>query len=302
MGDRSSRALGVLAVLTSAGLVTACSGIPTSGPVVAGNPVRAQEQTSSMAFNPGAPRSGDDPAGIVYGFLDAMSAYQPGYDIAKEFLTPEAAAAWDPTAGITVHRGTRPTLDVMDDTFVQVALTVSGEVGNDGSYSVEDAGATRAADFEIASTSLFDAPSPTEGQRAGRATAPDRDPVVHLHQAGRDIHRGDAGRALADPHFAGDVQQRVLRRTVLSGALRRSAPEVVDGARDRGKQAGSNPRRDQVVRHRVHVVVARHPGGHVEAECACEKRKRIDDEHRVNRMPFDGSLAAHVRAACKRRT
>jgi hypothetical protein len=125
-------------------LLAACSDIPTSGPVVGGNPVRAQDSLPFVAFGPAEPREGAEPAAIVDGFIDAMSAYQPGYEIAKLFLTPEALATWDPSAGITVHRGTRPSIEVLDEDRVQLTMTVTGEVREDGSFgTVESDGATK---------------------------------------------------------------------------------------------------------------------------------------------------------------
>ncbi|WP_166356224.1 LpqB family beta-propeller domain-containing protein [Phytoactinopolyspora limicola] len=145
MGKRANIAL----ALGVAGLMAGCSGVPTSGPVVAGNPVRAQEQPAFAAYNPGGPPPGADPAVIVNGFVDAMSAYLPGYEVAKEFLTPDAASSWDPSVGVTVHRGVRPTIEVMDNGQLRMTMTVSGEVGVDGSYTVQDAGTTRELDLPV---------------------------------------------------------------------------------------------------------------------------------------------------------
>lgn len=130
-------------------LMAGCSEIPTSGPVVAGDPVRAQEPLPYVGFRPPGPQAGADKTGIVYGFLDAMSTYQPGYEIAKRFLTPDAASTWDPSAGVTVHVGARPSLNVIDETTVLATLSVVGEVNADGSYQVAGFGASQEIELRM---------------------------------------------------------------------------------------------------------------------------------------------------------
>lgn len=143
-----SRAVAVVSL--AAGLVVAgCSQVPTSGPVVSGNPVRAQEQPPYVAFGAAAPEPGADPAGIVDGFVDAMSAFHPGYDVAKQFLTPEAASTWEPSTHVLVHEGTRPSLEVVEDNRVEMTVTVSGTVLPDGSYITTEAGQTRQFQLEL---------------------------------------------------------------------------------------------------------------------------------------------------------
>ncbi|AYY12064.1 hypothetical protein EF847_04410 [Actinobacteria bacterium YIM 96077] len=143
MGSKSGAALLLAIGLLSAG----CTQIPTSGPVVSGDPVRAQNQPPYVAFGAAAPQEGEDVTGIVDGFVDAMSAYHPGYETAKMFLTPEAASTWEPTAQIIVHQGTRPSIELVDDDRVQLSVTVAGTVMPDGSYVTTDADTTRT--FEL---------------------------------------------------------------------------------------------------------------------------------------------------------
>lgn len=132
-----------LSVSVSIGLVTGCAEVPTSGPVEPGNPVRTQEGVPYVAFAAAAPRPGDDPPAIVVGFIEAMSAYQPGYETATMFLTPEAASTWEPLAGVTIFEGSRPRIEQVDDNQVRVTVTVVGEVDEFGAYTVENAGEMR---------------------------------------------------------------------------------------------------------------------------------------------------------------
>ncbi|WP_205856732.1 GerMN domain-containing protein, partial [Phytoactinopolyspora endophytica] len=137
-------------VLALAGLLlAACSDVPTSGPVVGGNPVSNQDPPRNILYAAAQPRPGDAPARIVDGYLDAMSAYQPGYETATMFLTPDSQGSWEPMAGITVHRGTRPSIEELDNDIIRVTITVTGEVQEDGSFELADPGTTREFDLQM---------------------------------------------------------------------------------------------------------------------------------------------------------
>ncbi|MGC4173831.1 LpqB family beta-propeller domain-containing protein [Demequina sp.] len=92
----------LVATLTAAVLgLAACTSIPSSGPVNEGDGV----VSSSDPVVPIAegPRKDDTPSGIVNGFVIASSAgFDSDFTVAREYLTSEAAATWDPTANVTV--------------------------------------------------------------------------------------------------------------------------------------------------------------------------------------------------------
>jgi len=91
------------AVLATAALLAlaACTTIPSSGPVnVGAGVVSSSEPLIPIAEGP---RVDDGPAGIVSGFVSASSAGFAGdFTVARQFLTPEASATWDPNAKVTV--------------------------------------------------------------------------------------------------------------------------------------------------------------------------------------------------------
>ncbi|WP_062078092.1 GerMN domain-containing protein [Demequina globuliformis] len=80
----------------------ACASIPTEGPVTEGN----GEVSPIDPFEPivQGPAPEDDPAAIVTGFLTASAGgITTDFSTAREFLTDEAAATWDPGATVTVY-------------------------------------------------------------------------------------------------------------------------------------------------------------------------------------------------------
>ena len=98
-----SRLLALLVVLVLAGL-TGCVSIPTSGPV---EKVEGQQPACQSCVNVevAPPATGDSPRQVVDGFLRANANYQPGYAVARQFLTRAAAEAWSPDQGVTIYNG-----------------------------------------------------------------------------------------------------------------------------------------------------------------------------------------------------
>jgi len=96
------RSAGCAALLATAMLaLAACTTIPSSGPVNEGNGV--VPSTGPVFPIADGPRPDDSPTGIVNGFVAASSAgFRSDFTVARDFLTPEAAANWDPNAQVTV--------------------------------------------------------------------------------------------------------------------------------------------------------------------------------------------------------
>lgn len=90
--------LGCLLVALVAG---GCAKVPTTGAVRSGPGAGEQVGNSQFGLQAQPPRPGAKPMSIVNDFLDAMAA-SSGTDIAKQYLTPEAAARWTPDAKVTV--------------------------------------------------------------------------------------------------------------------------------------------------------------------------------------------------------
>ena len=123
--------LGFAAVLVIA-LATGCAQIPTSGPVVEGEAVPEQLPVS-VGFVPNPPAAGASETDIVQGFLEAMASYEAGYQTAEEFLTPDAASVWEPSAATTIYSGT-PTVTQTARGAVRLVLTVEAVISLEAGY------------------------------------------------------------------------------------------------------------------------------------------------------------------------
>jgi hypothetical protein len=91
----------IVALALACGALVACAGIPTSGPVREGDSEVAQQQPFAPLLQ--GPTPDASPRAIVQGFLAASSGGSvSGFDVAREFLTDEAAMTWNPLAHVTI--------------------------------------------------------------------------------------------------------------------------------------------------------------------------------------------------------
>lgn len=103
------------ALLTAAAAVlvvalTACGGLPVSGPVNAGKPIPESEADGGLVFIPREPIKDATPEQIVEGFIAAGSGPSENWSTAREFLAADIRTQWNPRAGVTVYRAGERTL------------------------------------------------------------------------------------------------------------------------------------------------------------------------------------------------
>jgi hypothetical protein len=96
----------VAPALLLAALLAGCVGIPTSGSVQVGGVIDEDDQVlPDFEVQPDGPTPDSDPSTLLADFMQAVQSPAGGFAIAKEFMTDEFAAAWDPNAQVTVRRG-----------------------------------------------------------------------------------------------------------------------------------------------------------------------------------------------------
>lgn len=148
MMPRVRRILTALALLL---LLTACTRIPTSGPVEPGaGPTRQPEVAVEVA--PERPTPGASPRMVVEGYLQAMANYQQGYSVARLYLATDVRDAWRPETGLTVYEDGYGVTSTPETAMLEAPLV--GTVGPDGSFHhstdrlAHDFGLSRDADGE----------------------------------------------------------------------------------------------------------------------------------------------------------
>lgn len=137
--------------------VAGCVAIPDGGPVMSDpvtQGVNAQNQPYPQLI-PKPPVPGGSPQDIVRGFLTASASFVDGKQVARDFLTPAASRAWNPTWSATVFRGNGPQVGQpaaapagrSRGAVVTVAVsgTVQAELSAYGAYAVPSASGGNAA-------------------------------------------------------------------------------------------------------------------------------------------------------------
>jgi len=76
--------------------LSACISMPESGPVVETRSEGSPDDQAGTFIDAKPPQPGDSATDIVTGFLEAMTATPIDLNVAREFLTRDAEAAWDP--------------------------------------------------------------------------------------------------------------------------------------------------------------------------------------------------------------
>ncbi len=98
---RLRRTARAIAIVVTATVLSACTGLPTTGDVTVVERGQAPEDPDFLPLA-SDPVPGAGPAEIVEGFIEAGITPADGWQTARKFLTPELAAAWRPGAGVAI--------------------------------------------------------------------------------------------------------------------------------------------------------------------------------------------------------
>ena len=101
-----TRALVAVVVAALAVVLSSCVAVPREGPVVAAR--IGNQNPAGPVYNPPPPTPGAEPAEIVAGFLEAMTATPLRPGPAKQFLTTQASGEWHPRRVLVFDRHTTP--------------------------------------------------------------------------------------------------------------------------------------------------------------------------------------------------
>lgn len=92
----------LLGVLLAVALLGGCATVPTKGTVRNGERQGLAPDLGGVGVEAKPPRANIDDMSIVSGFLEAMSDSQ-AYDVARQYMTPDAAGQWRPDARTVVY-------------------------------------------------------------------------------------------------------------------------------------------------------------------------------------------------------
>lgn len=133
-----------IALAAAALALTACAGLPTSGPV---NPGVAADDIADEQFlyYPGGPAAGATPEQIVSGFVEAATSPAGAWATAREFLTPSFAEEWEPDDFVMIDV---PSVRAYDDARLEDEGVV--ELSVQPIATVDERGVYRAAETDTA--------------------------------------------------------------------------------------------------------------------------------------------------------
>lgn len=134
-------ALHILFVLLLA-LLTACSAVPTAGPVGTIEATAEAAADGRFVNNPPAPREGASPAEALSGFLVAGIGVSDNYSVARAYLTPSLAQTWEPEEAITIYRSDPKISSTPTEGELQLQVEVAGYIDSAGIRRDVDAGTT----------------------------------------------------------------------------------------------------------------------------------------------------------------
>ena len=138
-----------LVVLAVAGLLlTGCVRVPTSGPVQFATATPNSSQQLPVLVFPAGPPPDATPEEVAKGFLDAMASYQPGYAVARQFLTARAADAWV-TRVVDVYDTAADNTLRVNGSNVHMSSRSVGSIGSTGVWTPAQVGADFTATFPM---------------------------------------------------------------------------------------------------------------------------------------------------------
>ncbi|MBX3099029.1 MAG: GerMN domain-containing protein [Salinibacterium sp.] len=112
-----------------------CVGIPTAGGVNDGAIINDQDSPEFVPL-PSDPIPGSSQQQILIDFMQAVSAPQGGYSVAKKYLTTEFAQTWNPDASAIIRVGGLQ-IDQLDARTVSYTISSRASVNELGQYQEE---------------------------------------------------------------------------------------------------------------------------------------------------------------------
>jgi hypothetical protein len=146
---RVSRLRAVVVMVLAMLALASCSSIPMSGPVATVQADSGESRGTGYTFNPPGPAPGDDPKEIVEGFIQAGTAPQDDYRIAREFLAPDLAGEWQPVQRTLVYRNVVKTVGSPSETEFVLQVEVDTSINEAGVRTQAEEGATESLPVEL---------------------------------------------------------------------------------------------------------------------------------------------------------
>lgn len=137
-------------IVMTALVLTGCSSIPSSGPVVQGARVDVIRSDGYVRVIARPPSSGMTPEALVRGFLSACASVADGDDTARKYLTSAASATWNSNTRIDVYDAGSLTVTLERNDTVHITAPLIGTIDSRHRYHVAEPGAMMTDDLHVA--------------------------------------------------------------------------------------------------------------------------------------------------------
>lgn len=134
--------------LVAALLTAGCAQLPTGISVSQGPELLLPLTQDFSYYSPPGPFKDASPQEIVTGFLNAGSAPQQNYEIAREYLSSQFAQNWQPNAGVLIRSGI-PILRATSQSLVTAEIPVAARINELGIYEAADASDRPSLRFQL---------------------------------------------------------------------------------------------------------------------------------------------------------
>lgn len=118
-------------------LTAGCAQLPTGISVSQGPELLLPLTQDFSYYSPPGPFEDATPQEIVTGFLNAGSAPQQNYEIARQYLSNQFAQNWQPNAGVLIRSGI-PVLRATSQSLVTADIPVAARINELGIYEAAD--------------------------------------------------------------------------------------------------------------------------------------------------------------------
>ncbi|MGZ8805072.1 MAG: LpqB family beta-propeller domain-containing protein [Microbacterium sp.] len=127
-------------VVVLALVLSACAGLPVSGPVNPGLAAGEDAGSPEFLFRPDEPQPGATPEQIVDGFIRAGSGPGPAanWDVARMFLASSIRESWNPGASVTIDLPDDREPVVTSEGAVDLSLVTVATVDENGAYQPDE--------------------------------------------------------------------------------------------------------------------------------------------------------------------
>jgi hypothetical protein len=129
-------------------LLTGCAQLPTSGPVESGPVVEVDGSEDFAFYTPSGPEVDANQSEIVSGFINAHIGPQNDYSIAREFLTEDFSATWNPQEEVLI-RSSSPTYESISDSRQRVVVRTIATIDEFGQYRSNEVVEQRSLFFSL---------------------------------------------------------------------------------------------------------------------------------------------------------